>query len=222
MTTVYYTSCEQLPQIKFNKAVSLLPIHMQNRIRRYRRWEDSHAYLYGRLLLKQAILELGYNCSLDLLKRKENGKPYFNDNAFSFNISHSGKYIVCIISSDEKKNIGIDIEEIKPINLNDFSSVLSPREKAIVDSDEKFYTYWTRKEAIIKADGRGLLIPLDTLEVIEMSVKMEGTQYLLSKIDIDKDYKIHIASLTKIRKIEVKKCLFFRESIEKSQLKIIM
>lgn len=222
MTTVYYTFCEQLSQAEFRKSVALLPAHMQNRIRKYRRWEDSHAYLYGRLLLKHAVADLGYNCSLEMLKREEYGKPYFNDDSFSFNISHSGKYIVCVISCDEKESIGIDIEEIKPINLNDFTGVLSPREKNIVDSNEKFYTYWTRKEAIIKADGRGLLIPLETMEVIETPVQLGDAQYFFSNIDIDKNYKIHMASLSKIRKIEVKHCLFFSESIEKFQSIIVV
>jgi len=221
MTIVYYTYCTQLPHLEFTKAVSLLPLYMQKKLLKFRRWQDAHAYLYGRLLLKEGLLEFGFNSSLELMRKGEFGKPYFEDADFSFNISHSGDYIVCVISSDEKENIGIDIEKISLIDLDDFSSVLSPREKSLVDSNEKFYNYWTRKEAIIKADGRGLLIPLDTLETIDLSVALGEQQYFLKKINIDREYKAHIASLKKIEMTETKKCQFFAEQKE-NPLEMVM
>ena len=58
MTALYYTKCEQLPSHSLEKAVSLLPIPMQQRLPKYKRWQDAHAYLYGKLLLKEAISQL--------------------------------------------------------------------------------------------------------------------------------------------------------------------
>ena len=85
---------------------------MQQILRKYRRWQDAHAYLYGKLLLKEAISQLGFDHSLEFMQKTKYGKPYFKNNDFGFNISHSGEYIVCVISTDEKQNLGIDIEEI--------------------------------------------------------------------------------------------------------------
>ena len=208
MTRTYYTSCKQLPAAEYEKAVSLLPNHMQTKIAKYRRWQDAHAYLYGRLLLKHGMRLLGFNHPLEQMKMTKYGKPYFPESTFSFNISHSEEYIVCVISSDEKEHLGIDIEKIKPLELKVFDSIWSPQEKKELDGVNKFYTYWTRKEAIVKADGRGMHIPFDLIDTTESTVKLDGDNYYLSKVDIDEEYIMHIASLTHIEKMDPINCLF--------------
>lgn len=214
MTTIYYTFCEKLPKIEFEKAVSLLPNSMQQRLGKFRRWQDAHAYLYGRLLLKYGMLELGYNDSLELMEQTKYGKPYFPFDSFSFNISHSEDYVVCVISNDEKEQIGIDIEKIKPIILDHFTSVLSPQENKKITSYEDFYKFWTRKEAVVKADGRGLQIPLNKVDASKLIVKLDNDLYYLSKVDIDKNYEVHIASLTKIEKTNSVNCLLVPAEIK--------
>lgn len=194
MTTVYYTTCKQLSNYSFEKAVSLLPLEMQKRVKKYVRWQDAHAYLYGKLLLKEAISQLGYNHSLEFMQKTKYGKPYFKDSDFGFNISHSGEYIVCVISTDEKEYLGIDVEEIKPIVFEDFKNIFSEREEGEISNYNNFYTFWTRKEAIVKADGRGLLIPLDTINTTSLTIQLDNKRYYLYEIDIDKDYIIHIAT----------------------------
>jgi 4'-phosphopantetheinyl transferase len=198
MTKVYYTICKQLSIYSFERAASLLPIEMQKRSREYMRWQDSHAYLYGKLLLKEAICQLGYNHSLELMEKTKYGKPYFEDSDFGFNISHSGEYIVCVISTDEKQNLGIDIEEIKPIEFENFENIFSEGEKKEITNYDNFYTFWTRKEAIIKADGRGMLIPLNTINVSSPSVLLDNNKYNLYEVNIDKNYIAYIASCTNL------------------------
>ena len=199
MTAIYYTICEKLPSHTFEKAASLLPMEMQQKIRKYIRWQDAHAYLYGKLLLKAAISELGYNYPLESIKTTKYGKPYFKENDFGFNISHSGEYIVCVVSTEEKYNLGVDIEEVKPIQVDDFKSIFSDEEKSKMNNYSKFYTFWTRKEAVVKADGRGLQIPLKTINTTNLSVILEDQKYNLYKVDIDENYMIHIATSTKFR-----------------------
>ncbi|GAA4115425.1 4'-phosphopantetheinyl transferase superfamily protein [Aquimarina addita] len=201
MTTVYYTFCEQLPQTEYRREVSLLPDSMQERISKYRRWQDAHAYLYGRLLLKEGMRQLGYTNALDTIKRTKYGKPYFVDSSFAFNISHSGEYIVCVISTDEQEHLGIDIEKIKPIVIEDFSGIFSSKEKKEIDNYDKFYTCWTRKEAIVKADGRGFHVPLDSIDTTSLLVRLDTDEYHICKIDIDNGYMVNIASLNKLETV---------------------
>lgn len=213
MTRTFYTSCKQLPAVEYKKAVSLLPNRMQARIAKYWRWQDAHAYLYGRLLLKHGMRLLGFNNPLEQMNVTKYGKPYFPDSPFSFNISHSEEYIVCVISSDEKQHLGIDIEKIKPLELKIFDSVWSPQEKKELDGIMKFYTYWTRKEAIVKADGRGMHIPFNMIDTTEMTVQLDGDNYYLSKVNIDKEYIIHVASLIQIEKMDPINCLLIAPDI---------
>jgi 4'-phosphopantetheinyl transferase len=98
------------------------------------------------------------------------GKPFVHE-AISFNMSHSGEYALCGIW--DGRPIGVDIEQNLPIaDLSLVASChFSPSEQSDLDSLTEqdrihaFYRCWTRKEAILKADGRGLSIPLNSFDV---------------------------------------------------------
>ncbi len=88
-----------------------------------------------------------------------------------FNISHSfGKMLVGITSTGE---IGIDIEKINKRRLiNKIAERrFAERERYLLEScreDESsrfFCTLWTRKEAVLKAAGTGLLFPIRNIDV---------------------------------------------------------
>src|SRR4030095_15325835 len=151
----------KLNEVDFFKYLNLFPVEIKNKILRFKRWEDRHASLYGKLLLKKGLEELALDAGLFDLKYTQYGRPYIEHGA-DFNISHSTSYVVCALSTDGK--IGIDIEEIKAIPINDFKEEFSKEEwRMITASDDKyfwFYYYWTAKEAVIKAEGKGLNFPL--------------------------------------------------------------
>lgn len=88
-----------------------------------------------------------------------------------FNASHSQDYALYAFARG--RDVGIDIEHTRP--LPDATTIaerfFSPYEYATLrglPSDQQpaaFYTAWTRKEAYIKATGRGLAQPLDEFDV---------------------------------------------------------
>ena len=86
-----------------------------------------------------------------------------------FNLSHSGGRFVVAIALDREP--GVDIERVRP--RRDLEGLarrfFSPAEQAEVgaapDPLDAFYRLWTRKEAVIKADGRGVGIGLDRFDV---------------------------------------------------------
>jgi 4'-phosphopantetheinyl transferase len=92
------------------------------------------------------------------------GKPYLPDYLdCQFNISHSGNFLLVVIS--QLGQVGIDIEQAKP-QLRDFSGLVAKcfavseqtYWKGLPDSEKTavFYQFWTRKEAFVKAVGQGL------------------------------------------------------------------
>jgi 4'-phosphopantetheinyl transferase len=103
------------------------------------------------------------------------GKPFLafdseNDN-ISFNLSHSGEIALYAITRNQK--IGIDVEQI-----GDHTDVMaiakkffSPGEIGEMEkANEKnrtqlFFRYWTRKEAFVKALGKGVSLPMERLDV---------------------------------------------------------
>jgi len=91
--------------------------------------------------------------------------------AVRFNLSHSDGLVLYAIARD--REVGIDLERIQ----TDFAfeqigeQFLSPREAAELDAlptclrREALLTWWTRKEAFVKARGQGLSMPLDQFSV---------------------------------------------------------
>lgn len=168
----------------------------QDKIRRYRRWQDAQLSILGRILLFYGIKEVfkinGYDKTI---KHTAFSKPYFEDNTVHFNISHSGEIVICAIS--DASEIGIDIEILSSITFDDFKIQMSENEwRKIQLADDKkasFFEYWTQKEAVIKAHGHGLSIPLKSFEIINNNTKISNENYYLEEIKVDKKYKCYIA-----------------------------
>lgn len=97
-----------------------------------------------------------------------NGKPAIAGGP-SFNLSHAGG-IACLAVHDDVP-LGVDIEafrEVEPGVAERFFSSAETAALAALAEDARvagFFRCWTRKEALIKALGGGLSIPLDAFDV---------------------------------------------------------
>ena len=103
------------------------------------------------------------------------GKPAlaapFNDTGLRFNVSHSHE--LALYAVIRAREIGVDIEWMRPLDdaENLAAHFFSVREQMALRSlpehlkHQGFYNCWTRKEAFIKAVGKGLAQPLDEFDV---------------------------------------------------------
>ncbi len=126
------------------------------------------------ILQEKPPLELAYVCGRE-------GKPYFRDLPFYFNLSHSGDYVLCVVSAAE---IGADIQQHRrrekekdregsggseqnafrdnnPILGKLASRFFSEREcdalnRAGAEREQLFFRLWARKEAYGKLTGKGV------------------------------------------------------------------
>lgn len=103
------------------------------------------------------------------------GKPFIEANAHNlkFNLSHSNGYAMIAIT--EFDEIGVDLEFMKSFNDLDkvAKDVFTKNELKILAGNasakiELFFKFWTRKESMIKALGKGLLIPLNKVDVSDL------------------------------------------------------
>ena len=97
--------------------------------------------------------------------------PEFSSYLLNFNLSHSGSMALYAIT--QNMEIGVDVECVRPsfeyeeiaerfFSANEVDILRTiPIEKKL----EAFYNCWTRKEAYIKARGKGLSLPLDSFDV---------------------------------------------------------
>lgn len=133
----------------------------REKIKRFYHEIDKKRSLIGHLM---ARFKLGKLLQKDYdqiqFKRTYEGKPYLENSDIYFNISHSGYYVVLVVSNFL---IGIDIEQMKEITdiRKVFSSIFSEKELDFITQDKnlekkRFYIIWTLKESFIKCVGKGL------------------------------------------------------------------
>jgi len=205
MITVYYAQClGKLDDAIISEYLHLFPVEIENKIRRFRRWQDAQAFLAGRILLKKGLEDLCMNSDLKDLKYTKYGRPYL-ENALSFNISHSGPYIVCAFTG--RGVIGADIEQMDPIHIEEFQMVFNDEEWCAIKNCSNlsyaFYYYWTAKEAILKADGRGLSIPLNALLIEKESCCLDDKIWHYKTVSLFDNCILQIASDNQIEEISL-------------------
>jgi 4'-phosphopantetheinyl transferase len=179
----------------FQKLMKQLPVDFQEKIRKYKRWQDACGSLYGKFLLQMMLEECRFPTDLGKLRYSKYQKPYLEDGP-PFNISHSANRVACIVGKDGR--VGIDLEEIRVMPFADFQSQFTAKEwTAIQQADNPtnaFYAYWTAKESIIKADGRGLQIPLNELQIDHSgTILFDGSSWNLRRLSGYETYSCHIA-----------------------------
>ncbi|KAF6619222.1 4'-phosphopantetheinyl transferase superfamily protein [Paenibacillus sp. EKM102P] len=187
--------------------VNQVTLEKQHKLDRFLHREDALRGLYADVLLRwlvcrqlkipNASLQFTYNAF---------GKPsLLNAPAFHFNVSHSGKWVVCAIDDHP---LGIDIEQLRPIDFEVGRVCFSDTEyDALMQQDAEsrlsyFYDLWTLKESFVKAEGQGLTLPLKSFS-FELEARpsigftTEGftTEYChFKQYELDPDYKMAVCA----------------------------
>lgn len=114
----------------------------------------------------------------------------------SFNISHSGNVVVCAMS--QTYQVGVDVELVQELDLIYFQQYLSEDEWQKINASKApylaFLKYWTQKEAALKADGRGLGLDINHLNVVDSKISISNTVWHLNHIPLDPRYICHVAT----------------------------
>lgn len=136
----------------------------------------------------------------------EHRKPYVftqPSSRIQFNLAHSRDLAVYAVTLDHP--IGIDIEKIKEVYPSDLSErYFHIDEKTYLNNlppDERraaFYQIWARKEAVVKAIGRGLTLPLSSFSVRSASsadvISLQNTDWSLRSLALFPGFASAIAT----------------------------
>ena len=167
-----YTWCLDVDEDERGALASHLSPDEAERAARFVFAIDRERFIVGRGKLR-AILSRHANCHPAALRFEYGpyGKPYIAapDLPLHFNLSHSDSFAALAVSPNVE--IGIDIEKIRPIDLDIATHYFSRAEVAALinlPSDEQidgFFRCWTLKEAVIKGLGVGLALDLASFDV---------------------------------------------------------
>lgn len=171
----------------------------QHRAERFYKEIDGNRFIIYRSILKFVLaaytkLEVK-NINFDY---DSNKKPYLASHPWlHFNISHSEDFAIIAIS---RNKVGIDVEFMsEEFSFNDIlPDVFADNEiskiQNAVNKKHAFYTSWTRKEAFVKALGKGIdedfkQIPsLDGQHTINFSLLKTTKNWQLHSFDLANQY----------------------------------
>jgi 4'-phosphopantetheinyl transferase len=144
----------------------------------------------------------------------EFGKPRVEDSQeacnVSFNLSHSGELVLIAVAID--RDVGVDVEFIdNSVPYEEIASrFFSVNEIAALGAlpqslrPARFFNCWARKEAYIKARGRGLSIPLDSFDVwpikgetatsVSIEKSTDTSNWKIENLKIDSRYAAAVAA----------------------------
>ncbi|THH34924.1 4'-phosphopantetheinyl transferase superfamily protein [Neolewinella litorea] len=191
----------RLPEQEWTRRCRTLPKEIQRDLNRYRRWQDRQAGLLGKLLLRYAAKKI--DAALPELSTLATGayrRPYFPYRPdFDFNISHTDGLVVCC-SAVGMGRLGVDVERVGEVDLGEFRRVFTAEEYAQLQSSPDqvtdFYRLWTRKEAVMKADGRGFSLDPADINCLPERIGVDGTHYTVRELHLRPGYAAHLAART--------------------------
>ena len=147
----------------YESAYSRLPTWRRRKCDAFRFPDDRRRSVAAWLLLRQMLSERGFEA--DSLPVSENafGKPAFDPGlGVHFSLSHAGDRVMAVVGDGP---VGCDVEKIAPFDEAVARQCLTDEELEMVKwaspgsaRDREFVRLWVRKEAYVKAVGRGFSI----------------------------------------------------------------
>lgn len=170
---------------------------------------DTVRHIVGRALLIHGLYTSKGISKFSLFKAIDGKPELYEEMKLHFNISHSGDWVVCAIGDDP---LGIDIEEIKKVDLDFAVSILNHDELSYIykfdieQKDSRFYEIWTFKESVSKCLGRGLLMSLKSIPFdIEHKgcTEIDGIKFYNKRFCYDNNYYMSLIQRRAITEVNI-------------------
>jgi 4'-phosphopantetheinyl transferase len=170
---VYYADASTLIAASggVERALACLHPAEPERFARYRKEDDRLNFLCGRLMARSLVGSLlGVPPTSWRWREGPHGRPEIAepDTTLRFNIAHSGGLVACALA--DGRDVGVDVEDVTrhQVDIKVVHRYFSPVEAADVvaqgeDWMDRFFLYWTLKEAYLKARGLGIAVPLSEI-----------------------------------------------------------
>ena len=168
---VWLTRLDAVGERDRGRFASLLEPAERARFERFQVAGAREEYLVGRALVRSTLSRYAATAPKDWrFVANAYGRPEIvggNRQGLVFNLSHTRGLVALAVSRD--CDLGVDVESVERTSAcRDLAGrYFAPSEAGFVraatgtELDERFFAFWTLKEAYIKARGMGLALPLD-------------------------------------------------------------
>lgn len=205
---MFFICCVNITNLKGEETLADLFKYISKekykKLMRYKNINDKKRGVISELLVRYLIsIRSEIKSNEIIIDKSKYGKPFVkNINEIEYNVSHSGKFVVCIIGNYP---VGIDVEKISNIDLSVSDIVFETKEyeefQQINDLEKReyFYRMWCLKESFIKAKGFGLYMNLNSFRINIVNENniycfYQGNKYYFKEYKIDLFYKLSICS----------------------------
>lgn len=198
MKIFYSIDPESWSEAQIQQALKKLPVVHQNRIKKYSNRQKMQQRLCAMQLFRKAASDadfVKYRLDAGQLTYERSGKPQLND---VLDLSFAYREDFTLLAITDRGKIGADVEKHKDIDIEVFKDYFTPREWRWIHELPavltRFYDTWTRKEALAKALGEGMLMELHSLDVLDDSFYRDGAMWNLKSRNVHNNYYIAVAS----------------------------
>jgi 4'-phosphopantetheinyl transferase len=191
---------------------SVLDAHERTRAERMRAGIARNEFIVARGYLRRLVGNI-LKCNPQEITfiKGENGKLSLKSCPdVHFNLTHSGAKILITLSRDGEVGIDLEAEKLDIEAMDVAQACFHPKEMALLrgqTSEQElahaFYLCWTRKEAVAKADGRGLSLAPESFSVaplqageseVRIGTSGEVTSIWVREIDAGSGYSAAFAA----------------------------
>lgn len=144
-------------------------------------WHKRLQHLAGRYLLKHLFQDFPY----DLIEIADTRKPFLQNEAYHFSISHCGDFAAAIVSKNSRVGIDIEIPASKVDKIK--HKFLSTDEMRFLEYQNTNYSFehisqvtkiltllWSAKEAVFKWSGSGGVDFIDHIHLTPTQINTSG------------------------------------------------
>lgn len=113
------------------------------------------------------------------------GKPYFSNSDLFFNISHTNDLVGIAICKYHE--IGFDIQFPRKVYPGLLKKVMHSKEleNNDINNPDFFFKAWTKKEAIVKLIGKGIVSGLSNINSLVQEGSLNGVSYFVDNIELE-------------------------------------
>jgi 4'-phosphopantetheinyl transferase len=165
---VFFAEPDAWDDAALARGEAILSLPEQERARRFRFERDRRLYVVAHAMLRRALGgHLNVAPAALAFQHNAYGRPELDPRERArFSLAHAHGMAVCALTLDH--DVGIDVEPLdRNLPMEVAKRCFAPAELADLHAQpesvrpERFYTYWTLKEAYVKARGIGLSLPVE-------------------------------------------------------------